>query len=49
MPEWDLEGRVVVVRKDRLAIVNVYAVNGSPKPYSLADRVLAADILDLCH
>ena len=32
-PEWDLEGRVVVVRKRGLAIVNVYAVNGTAKPY----------------
>jgi exodeoxyribonuclease III len=33
VPAWDLEGRVVVVRKRRLAIVNVYAVNGTAKPY----------------
>lgn len=33
VPEWDLEGRVVVVRRARLAIVNVYAVNGTAKPY----------------
>jgi len=33
VPEWDLEGRVVVVRKRGLAIVNVYAVNGTSKPY----------------
>jgi exodeoxyribonuclease-3 len=33
VPEWDLEGRVIVVRKRGLAIVNVYAVNGTPKPY----------------
>jgi exodeoxyribonuclease III len=32
-PEWDLEGRVVVVRKRGLAIVNVYAVNGTSKPW----------------
>ena len=32
-PAWDLEGRVVVVRKRGLAIVNVYAVNGTAKPY----------------
>jgi exodeoxyribonuclease III len=33
VPTWDLEGRVVVVRKPGLAIVNVYAVNGTAKPY----------------
>ena len=33
VPEWDLEGRVVVVRRPDLAIVNVYAVNGTSKPY----------------
>jgi exodeoxyribonuclease-3 len=32
-PEWDREGRVVVVRKAGLAVVNVYAVNGTSKPY----------------
>jgi exodeoxyribonuclease-3 len=32
-PPWDLEGRVVVVRRRALAIVNVYAVNGTAKPY----------------
>jgi len=33
VPPWDLEGRVVVVRRRGLAIVNVYAVNGTAKPY----------------
>ncbi len=33
LPPWDLEGRVVIVRKRGLAIVNVYAVNGTAKPY----------------
>jgi len=33
VPVWDLEGRVVVVRKSSLAVVNVYAVNGTAKPY----------------
>src|SRR5918912_1139401 len=33
VPAWDLEGRVVVVRKAGLAVVNVYAVNGTAKPY----------------
>ena len=32
-PEWDREGRVVVVRRRGLAIVNVYAVNGTDKPW----------------
>jgi exodeoxyribonuclease III len=33
--EWDREGRVLVTRlaRERLAIVNVYAVNGTSKPY----------------
>lgn len=43
VPDWDLEGRVVVVRKDRLAIVNVYAVNGSPKAYMKAEGRVAGD------
>jgi exodeoxyribonuclease III len=33
VPDWDLEGRVVVVRRRGLAVVNVYAVNGTSKPY----------------
>ena len=33
VPEWDLEGRVVVVRAPGLSLVNVYAVNGTSKPY----------------
>jgi len=33
VPAWDLEGRVVVVRRPGLAVVNVYAVNGTSKPY----------------
>jgi len=33
VPSWDLEGRVVLVRRPGLAIVNVYAVNGTSKPY----------------
>lgn len=33
VPPWDREGRVVVVRRRGLAIVNVYAVNGTAKPY----------------
>jgi exodeoxyribonuclease III len=33
VPPWDLEGRVVIARKRRFAVVNVYAVNGTSKPY----------------
>jgi len=33
VPIWDLEGRVVAVRKTGLAVVNIYAVNGTSKPY----------------
>jgi exodeoxyribonuclease-3 len=33
VPLWDREGRVVIVRRRGLAIVNVYAVNGTAKPY----------------
>jgi exodeoxyribonuclease-3 len=33
VPAWDLEGRIVVVRRARLAIVNVYAVNGTAKAW----------------
>ena len=33
VPPWDREGRVVVVRTQGLAIVNLYAVNGTSKPY----------------
>lgn len=33
VPVWDREGRIVVVRKPGLAVVNVYAVNGTSKPY----------------
>jgi exodeoxyribonuclease III len=32
-PSFDREGRIVVVKKRGLAIVNVYAVNGTAKPY----------------
>lgn len=30
---WDIEGRVVAIRKRGIAVVNVYAVNGTAKPY----------------
>lgn len=43
VPEWDLEGRVVVVRKRGLAVVNVYAVNGTSKPYYDATGRVAGD------
>jgi len=42
-PDWDLEGRVVVVRRRGLAIVNVYAVNGTSKPYFDAAGAIAGD------
>jgi exodeoxyribonuclease-3 len=32
-PEWDREGRVVVICRPGLSVVNVYAVNGTAKPY----------------
>ena len=43
VPAWDLEGRVVVVRKRGLAIVNVYAVNGTSKPYYDENGRVAGD------
>lgn len=43
VPEWDLEGRVVVVRQRGLAIVNVYAVNGTSKPYFDAAGAIVGD------
>jgi exodeoxyribonuclease-3 len=33
VPAWDREGRVVVTLQRGLSIVNVYAVNGTAKPY----------------
>ena len=47
VPEWDREGRVVVVRRDRLAVVNVYAVNGTTKPYFDDAGRVAGDRNDL--
>jgi exodeoxyribonuclease-3 len=32
-PSWDREGRVIAVHTGGLSIVNVYAVNGTDKPY----------------
>ena len=43
VPEWDLEGRVVVVRKRGLAVVNIYAVNGTSKPYFDANGRVSGD------
>jgi exodeoxyribonuclease III len=43
VPSWDTEGRIVVVRKKALAIVNVYAVNGTAKPYWDAEGRVAGD------
>lgn len=43
VPEWDREGRVVVVRRGELAIVNVYAVNGTDKPYLDEEGRVAGD------
>jgi exodeoxyribonuclease III len=33
VPDWDREGRVVVLRRRGLSVINVYAVNGTGKPY----------------
>jgi len=33
VPSWDREGRVVVLRRRGLSVINVYAVNGTAKPY----------------
>ena len=43
VPAWDREGRIVVVRKPGLAVVNVYAVNGTSKPYFDEDGRIAGD------
>src|SRR5687767_9525894 len=43
VPEWDLEGRVILVRAPGLAIVNVYAVNGTAKPWFDATGRVAGD------
>ena len=43
VPEWDREGRVVVVKKRGLAIVNLYAVNGTSKPYYDENGRIAGD------
>jgi exodeoxyribonuclease III len=58
VPDWDREGRVVVARRRGLAIVNLYAVNGTSKPYldeagridgdrHALKRRLQASVLDL--
>jgi exodeoxyribonuclease-3 len=43
VPEWDREGRIVVVRRRGLAIVNVYAVNGTSKPWFDEAGAIAGD------
>jgi len=43
VPAWDREGRLVVVRTPGLAVVNVYAVNGTAKPYFDEDGRIAGD------
>jgi exodeoxyribonuclease III len=43
VPDWDREGRVVVTRLAKLSIVNLYAVNGTAKPYYDADGRVAGD------
>lgn len=43
VPAWDLEGRVVVTRMAKRSIVNIYAVNGTPKPYYDTDGRAAGD------
>ena len=43
VPAWDREGRLVVVRKPGLAVVNVYAVNGAAKPFFDEDGRVAGD------
>lgn len=43
VPAWDREGRLVVVRKPGLAVVNVYAVNGTSKPYFDEDGRIGGD------
>jgi len=43
VPEWDREGRVVVVRRPGLAVVNVYAVNGTSNPWFDEAGAIAGD------
>lgn len=43
VPAWDREGRVVVVRRGAMSIVNVYAVNGTAKPYYDASGIASGD------
>lgn len=33
VPDWDREGRVVITRAGDLTVINLYAVNGTAKPY----------------
>ena len=37
VPDWDREGRVVIARVGELTVINLYAVNGTPKSYFDAD------------
>ena len=43
IPSWDLEGRLIVVRRKDLAVVNLYAVNGTSKPYYDRNGFVAGD------
>jgi len=43
VPAWDREGRVVVTALGALAIVNLYAVNGTSKPYLDEAGTVAGD------
>jgi len=44
---WDLEGRVIAIRKRGIAVVNVYAVNGTAKPYYDETGAVAGNRHDL--
>ena len=44
---WDLEGRVVAIRQRGIAVVNVYAVNGTAKPYYDGSGAIAGNRHDL--
>ena len=43
VPDWDREGRVVVTALAGLAIINVYLVNGTSKPYLEPDGTVNGD------
>lgn len=42
VPAWDLEGRCVITRTD-VTVMNIYAVNGTSKPYYGADGAADGD------